>query len=286
MISVSILAVGLVTMIGTIYSLNAAHQGEREDAMVQQLANTMVERVMGSNFATLGQSVLPSVSPDQNAWCWQRRATLLPSQVALQFGQTDASGAVLTQPVHPPLMENVPAGPNQATSDLLLLGVESSLSGLKGLRVYVEYYNMNILLNQQAQNGTAVYPHTAWIAEVGDPTQTDPTTSPPTFSAGSTATYVPATVGPAPPGLTTPLNVFEPEYSGVTPITASAAGTTAALTPIQINVVAVSNPNALADIQSAMTRNSAIMVRILVFWISWRGDKRWHEITVMRRGDS
>jgi len=180
MISVCILAAALITMMGTIYSLNTAHQGEREDAIVQQLANTMVERVMGANFATLGQAILPTVTPDQNAWSWQRRATLLPTQVAQQFGQIDMTTAVLTQPVNPPLMENVPASnPNQATSDLVLLGLEPSVTGLNGLRVYLEYYNMNILLNQQALavatppvGKTDNWPHWAWVSQVGDPTQT------------------------------------------------------------------------------------------------------------------
>jgi type II secretory pathway pseudopilin PulG len=294
MISVAILATALATMMGTIFSLNTAHQGEREDAIVQQLANTMVERVMGANFATLGQSILPTVAADQNAWSWQRRATLLPTVVAQEFNQIDSTGAVLTQPVNPPLMENVPASnPNQATSDLVLLGIEPSVSGLQGLRVYLEYYNMNILLNQQALAVATPpaaqannWPHWAWVSEVGDPTLTDPTQSPPLFNPGSTATYVPATVGPAPATLTPPLNIFQPEYSGVATINPSAVGTLPAASPIQINVVAVTNSNALADVQSAMTRNSAVMVRILVFWVSWHGDKRWHEITVIRRGDS
>lgn len=286
MISVAILATALATMMGTIYSLNTAHQGEREDAIVQQLANTMVERVMGANFATLGQSILPTVTPDQNAWSWQRRATLLPTIVAQQFGQVDSTGAVLTQPVNPPLMENVPASnPNQATSDLVLLGLEPSVSGLQGLRVYLEYYNMNILLDQQAQSTATANPHAVWVSEVGDPTLTDPTQNPPLFNPGSTATYVPATVGTAPATLTPPLNIFQPEYSGVAPINPSVPGMLPAVSPVQINVVSVTNSTALADIQSAMTRNSAVMVRILVFWVSWHGDKRWHEITVVRRGD-
>jgi type II secretory pathway pseudopilin PulG len=296
MISVCVLATALVTMMGTIYSLNAAHQGEREDAIAQQLANSMVERVMGANFATLGQSILPTVAADQNAWSWQRRATLLPTAVALEFGQTDSTGAALTQPVNPPLQEYVPTsvpGTQNYTSDLVALGIEPAPSGLTGLRVYVEYYNMDILLNQQAlslTNPAPAYsdnwPHWAWVSQVGDPTQTDPTTSPPTFLPASTPTYIPAVVGTAPATLTPPLNIFQPEYSGVTPIYPSVTGLLPALSPVQINVVAVTNANALADVQSAMTRNSAVMVRILVFWVTWKGGHRWHEITVIRRGDS
>jgi hypothetical protein len=303
MISVIILATALITMMGSIYSLNTAHQREREDAIVQQLANTMVERVMGANFATLGQSVLPSVSLDQNAWSWQRRATLLPANVAIEFQQTSdpMNITALTQPVNPPLMENVdPAAPYYATSDLIKQGLEPSLSGLTGLRVYVEYYNMNILLNQQALTQQASSPpaslnpiawaRQSWVSMVGDPTLTDPTTSPPTFPAASTATFVPLTVGPAPATLATPLNIFQPEYSGVTPIVSSTNDplhpTLPALAPVQINLVAVTNANALADVQAAMNQNSATLVRVLVFWVSWRGDKRWHEVTVIRRGDS
>ena len=289
LISVGILATALVTMIGSIFSLHLAHESEREDAVVQQLANAMVERVMGANFATLGQSILATVTPDQNAWSWQRRATLMPNQVQLEFGQTDNSGAALTVPVNPPLSEHIPTPtsvqPN-FTNDLISLGIEPGLSGLNGLRVYVEYYNMNILLNQQGLSTSTASPHTVWVSEVGDPTLTDPTTSPPTFKAGSAATYVPTTVGPVPSSQTPPLNIFQPEYSGVTPIASSAPPLQPAVNPVQINLVAPNNASALADIQAAMNLNSAVMVRILVFWVAQNGGGRWHEVVIMRRGDS
>jgi prepilin-type N-terminal cleavage/methylation domain-containing protein len=272
MISVAVLSVALATMLGTIFSLHNAHQGERDEAQVQQICNTMVERVMGANFSTLGQMVSASIQQDQNAWSWQRRATLIPSVWQIEFGQVTSLGATLTQPMNPPLMENVPTSdPNYATRDLMALGLETQLTGLNGLRIYLEYYNVNLFsdLANLAALPSPPSPHAAWVCEVGDPTLTDPTTN--TIPAAAN----PVTFPTFKLSTNTPTDVFHPEFSGGT-------WNGGAANPTQINLVQPVPTDLFTLVQRV---NDAVLVRILVFWIASNGGQRWHEVTIMRRNN-
>ena len=232
MIAMALLATGMVAVLSNVYSLNAAQIAGREEAKVQILANQMIERVMGANFVSLGQAIGASIQADQNAWSWHRRATCAPGTLA---------------PVNLPMAENIPASdPTYATRDLVALGLEDKPSGVKDLRVYLEYYSMNVMTDLANAANAGLAPLAAWKAEVGDVTKTDPTTSPPT---------IPAAASP-----TTATSIFPPENS-------SGAG-------------AID----LGNIKSNTTsQNDAVLVRILVFWTANAGGPRWHEVAIVRR---
>jgi type II secretory pathway pseudopilin PulG len=255
MIAMAVMAVALTAAAGNIVSLNQAHTAQREEAAVQVIANQLIERIMGANFAQLGQAIPVNLQADQNAWSWQRRATPLPATIAVAYNQFDAMGAALATPLNPPLGE-YGAAPQFATQDLVQLGIESQLSGISNLRVYVEYYSMNIMNDMLAyQNaailspGTALTQRTAWLAEVGNNFVTDPTTA-----------SFPAACFPTPFNGT---NIYFPECS--------VTGTVAT----QINLQQPAVPTT--------SQNDAILVRILVFWVSAAQGQRWHEVCVVRR---
>jgi len=254
-IAMAIMSVALFAAAGNIMSLNQAHAAQREEAAVQVIANQIIERIMGATFAQLGQSIAPTIQADQNAWSWQRRATPLPAAAAIAFGQV-TGGIAWTTPVNPPMAEYGSAA-QYATQDLVQLGIEGSQSGISNLRVYVEYYSMNImndLLAYQiaaiASPAAAMTQRTAWMAEVGNIYATDPTTSTPTFPTSCIPTpYLGA-------------NIFFPE---------SATGTLST----QINLLQPAVPTT--------SQNDAVLVRVLVFWVSQAKGERWHEVWVVRR---
>ncbi len=232
MIAMALLATAMVAVLSNVYSLNAAQIAGREEAKIQILANQMIERVMGANFVSMGQAISATIQADQNAWSWHRRATCAPGTTA---------------PVNLPLAENIPAtDPTYATRDLVALGLEDKPSGIKDLRIYLEYYSMNIMTDLANAANAGQDPRATWKAEVGDVTKTDPTTSPPT---------VPATASP-----TTASAIFPPENSS--------------------GVGAID----LGNIKSNTTsQNDAVLVRIVVFWTANAGGPRWHEVAIVRR---
>jgi prepilin-type N-terminal cleavage/methylation domain-containing protein len=281
-IAMAVMAVALFAAASNILSLNQAHAAQREEASVQVIANQLIERIMGSNFSQLGQAISAASQADQNAWSWQRRATPLPAAIAIQFGQVSVAAGPsvaatpLTAPLNPPLGE-YGTDPMYATTDLVQLGIEGQPSGISNLRVYLEYYSMNIMNDLQAYQtaaianpATAMTQRTAWTAEVGnifltDPTQVAippyPTPSPGSFppTVTSSAPY-PASCLPTPYG---GANIFFPESA------------TGANNMSQINL--------LQPVVPTTSQNDAVLVRILIFWVSQAQGQRWHEVWVVRR---
>jgi prepilin-type N-terminal cleavage/methylation domain-containing protein len=308
MIATAVMAVALFAAAGNLLSLSQAHAAQREDAAVQILANQIIERIMGATFAQLGQAIPANIQADQNAWSWQRRATPLPAAVAIAYGQVSAPGVALTAPINPPMGEYGfdPANPTDnpalpinpayamyATTDLVQLGLESQLSGISNLRVYLEYYSMNILNDMQAWQQAAVaspssamatMQRTSWMTEVGNVFLTDPTQIPipivPAPAAGafpplvtSNAPYISLPAYTAPPySATTPACLPAP-YSGTNIFFPESASGSNGMTQINLTQPAV----------PTTSQNDAVMVRVLIFWVSYAQGQRWHEVCVVRR---
>jgi prepilin-type N-terminal cleavage/methylation domain-containing protein len=292
MIATAVMAVALFAAAGNLLSLSQAHAAQREDAAVQILANQLIERIMGATFAQLGQAIPANIQADQNAWSWQRRATPLPAAVAIAYGQVSAPNVALTAPINPPLGE-YGTDPMYATADLVQLGIEGQLSGISNLRVYLEYYSMNILNDMQAwqqaaiaspSSATATMQRTSWMTEVGNVFLTDPTQIPipivPAPAAGafpplvtSIAPYISAPAFTAPPySATTPACLPAP-YSGTNIFFPESASGSNGMTQINLTQPAV----------PTTSQNDAVMVRVLIFWVSYAQGQRWHEVCVVRR---
>lgn len=159
-----------MVMCGNLYSLNEAHKSAREDAKVQELAQLIGERLMGANWNSLGQDV--ALQTDHNAWSWHRRATAMPAGFWV-LGQKKS-------PVNLPLEEN--PSPADANRNLISLGLVSGQTGIKNLKVYLEYYQMDVAGNVMENVRNSVIngktPREAWAIECGDPVMgTAPTTT-------------------------------------------------------------------------------------------------------------
>ncbi len=118
MIALVVLVVAIGAMLSTIVNLDHAHRAAKETATAQRLAQVMVERFQGASWHSLGQTAQP--------WSWHRR--------------DDAAA------LNPPLTDDN-ADP---ASSLQALGILDGSSGLAGLRVYVEYYAMELFQNGDA----------------------------------------------------------------------------------------------------------------------------------------
>jgi type II secretory pathway pseudopilin PulG len=151
MIAVAILASALSMVGGVMYTLHQGRAAVDEEVKVQAIAQIMTERLQGARWDDLGRD-LDSV-PGRNAWSWHRRATR-------QVAYSDTM-------VVPPLQEKAAA----ATNDLIQQGILTEPSGVRELKVYVEYYQMKIvesvadLLSQSTNRD----PQQIWKAAVGDP---------------------------------------------------------------------------------------------------------------------
>lgn len=277
MIAVAVLSVALLAAASNIMSLNQAHAAQREDAAVQVIANQLIERIMGATFSQLGQAVPQTIQADQNAWSWQRRATPLPAAVAIQYNEISGGGAV-TAPINPPMGE-YGTDPMYATTDLVQLGIEGQQSGISNLRVYLEYYSMNVMNDMMAYQtaaiaspttATATMQRTSWMAEVGNVFLTDPTQNPiPIVPAPSAGSFPPAVTGSGP----YPTTCYPTPYSGTNIYFPESASSSTSMT--QLNLLQPAVPTT--------SQNDAVMVRVLVFWVSAAKGQRWHEICVVRR---
>jgi prepilin-type N-terminal cleavage/methylation domain-containing protein len=165
LISVAILATVLTVLAGNVFTLSVVRQDAKEEAIVHELLTNLVERVQGENLANLGarndnQSHL-------NAWSWHRRLTP-------RWPETIAG-------VNPPMTEVTPTAPipnvadetnvqpfsnyllpvydNSVPPRLISPGLLSQRSGIKDLKVYLEYYRQNVLLSAMLN---ATEPHKTW----------------------------------------------------------------------------------------------------------------------------
>jgi len=174
MVAVAILATALSIMLGTIYTMHQSRAAIDEEIKVQAIAQNLVERMQGARWDDLGKDV-PGYT-GHNAWSWHRRAT---RQLAIS-----------------PTMINGPMQDDAASDydDLTKLGLLTERSGVPGLRVYLEYYQMKVMdvVATRMTDSPTLEPRKVWVALVGDPVQG---TAPTDASNTDTQVYLPEALG-------------------------------------------------------------------------------------------
>lgn len=165
LISVAILATVLTVLAGNVFTLSVVRQVAKEEAIVQELLTSLVERVQGENLASLGSRNINQ--SHLNAWSWHRR---------LQPRWPETTSGVI-----PPMTEVTPTAPVPAIANetnvqpfanyllpvydssvpprLISPGLLAQRSGVRDLRVYLEYYRQNIILSAMLD---ATEPHRTW----------------------------------------------------------------------------------------------------------------------------
>jgi type II secretory pathway pseudopilin PulG len=165
MLSIAILATVLTVLAANVSTLSIVRQVAKEEAIVHELMTNLVERVQGESLANLGSR--NSNLGHLNAWSWHRR--LHP-----RWPET-ASGVI------PPMTEDTPTAPVPAVANetnvlpftnyllpvydssvpprLISPGLLAQRSGIKDLKVYLEYYRQNVLLSAMLD---ATEPHRTW----------------------------------------------------------------------------------------------------------------------------
>ncbi len=167
MIAIVILASALSVAIGTIFTLHQGRAALEEELKAQAIAQVMVERLQGASWDSLGKYM--DAVPGHNAWSWHRRATK-------QLVFTPSMDPTVT----PPMQEKA----KRPEDDLIALGILSSPSGVRNLKVYLEYYQMrlvervNELMAAEDKAGDSEEvkakkrnPGLIWREAVGDPIQ-------------------------------------------------------------------------------------------------------------------
>jgi type II secretory pathway pseudopilin PulG len=151
MIAVAILASALSMVGGVLYTMHQARAAIDEEIKVQAIAQVMTERLQGARWDDLGRDLADV--PGRNAWSWHRRATK-------QVAYSDTM-------VVPPLQEQAAA----ETNDLVKLGILSEPSGVPGLQIYLEYYQMELVekIAERLAATPSVDPRKVWTEAVGDP---------------------------------------------------------------------------------------------------------------------
>lgn len=166
MLSIAILATVLTVLAANVSTLSIVRQVAKEEAIVHELMTNLVERVQGESLANLG-SRNPNLS-HLNAWSWHRR--LHP-----RWPETAPTGVI------EPMTEDAPTAPVPAIANetnvmpftnyllpvydsstpprLISPGLLSQRSGIKDLKVYLEYYRQNVLLSAMLN---ATDPHRTW----------------------------------------------------------------------------------------------------------------------------
>jgi prepilin-type N-terminal cleavage/methylation domain-containing protein len=156
MISIAIMASALAMVGGLMFTLHQGRSMIDEEIKVQAIAQIITERLQGARWDDLGRDIADY--PNRNSWSWHRRATkqlaIVPSMNPL---------------VTPPMQEKAA----RAVDDLVKCGILTEPSGVRNLKVYLEYYQMK-LIDQMSISMAAVPtpdPRRVWAAAVGDPMQ-------------------------------------------------------------------------------------------------------------------
>ena len=122
MVSIAVLLIAVMGILGAIGNLNRWDNSERDVNQVQQLARVMAERIQGGTWANLGQTIEP--------WSWHRRQVPRPGKTTTKvppLTETDTT----TQTIN---------GQSLQVNNLIGLGIIASPTGLKNLKVFIEYY--------------------------------------------------------------------------------------------------------------------------------------------------
>jgi len=161
MVSAVMLATALIVLAASIYTLDRTHAGNRELAKAQDIAQIMAERIQGASWELLGNPTQP--------WSWSRRKWRDPALPADENRAEDDAETAAQVPLH----EGTPTAPADLDHDIVqpLLGIndprvlafplaeqEGRLarcpavlkepSGLEGLKVYVEYYALDLAIDR------------------------------------------------------------------------------------------------------------------------------------------
>lgn len=166
MISIAILATVLTVLAANVSTLSVVRQLAKEEAIVQELLTSLVERVQGESLSNLGSR--NTNQSHLNAWSWHRRMTP-------RWPETGVDA------VNPPMTEETPAAPVPALANatnvlpftnyllpvydgavpprLISPGLLSQRSGIKNLKVYLEYYRQDVMLVSLLN---ATEPHKSW----------------------------------------------------------------------------------------------------------------------------
>lgn len=161
MIAVAILATALSVVGATIFTMHQGRAAIDEEIKVQAIAQTMVERLQGARWEDLGRDL--SSYPGRNAWSWHRRATK-------QLAYTPPSDFPRPLRDQAPLKEH----------DLQESGLLTEFSGIPGVEIYLEYYQMAVMdqMSQRLRDNPKLDPRAVWTELVGDPkTGTSPTSN-------------------------------------------------------------------------------------------------------------
>ena len=141
MVALAILSFAVIAMMGNIATLDRAHRAAKETAVAQQLAQVLAERFQGATWHTLGQGA--------EHWSYHRR-------------QRAGAG-------NPPLSEtDATTVAGVRVNNLEGLGLLTAPSGLRDLKVYVEYYAMGLC--QDAGGAWQIAAGPAFRARLADPT--------------------------------------------------------------------------------------------------------------------
>lgn len=165
MISVAILATVLTVLAANVSTLSIVRQVAKEEAIVQEVMTGLIERIQGEALSNLG--VRNDGISHLNAWSWHRR-------MHPRFPENKTG-------VIPPMTEEQPTAPIPSIADptnvlpftnyllpvydksnppqLISPGLLSQQSGIKDLKVYLEYYNQSVMLNDLL---SAPEPHKTW----------------------------------------------------------------------------------------------------------------------------
>lgn len=163
MIAIAILATALSIVGGTMYTMQQGRTAMDEEIKVQAIAQVMTERLQGARWDDLGKDVSTYVG--RNAWSWHRRATK-----QLVYAPT------MDPTITPPMQEKAA----RKVDDLIEQGIITDPSGVRNLKVYLEYYQMKLTesLNTRLVNDPTLDPRQVWMETVGDPIRGIPPSGP------------------------------------------------------------------------------------------------------------
>jgi prepilin-type N-terminal cleavage/methylation domain-containing protein len=124
MIAVAVMCIGMFGVLSMIPTLSKTREGALDLVTIRQMATTVAERIQGTAWKDLAGSRVDQTSGtfNYNAWSLPR--------------YRDA-----TTPVNPPLTETA-TDPNH---NLITAGIIKGRSGIPDVKIYLEYYNGNII---------------------------------------------------------------------------------------------------------------------------------------------
>jgi prepilin-type N-terminal cleavage/methylation domain-containing protein len=126
MVAMTVLAVGLMAVVGQIAPLNSQRQFTKDTQLAQTLVKAIGERIATAPFESLRTDTLP--------WTYVRQLPLSDNSLPPQLTPETSAGTTC-QPVRPLDETSAVAGNN-----LLTQGLATQPTGLMNLQVFIEYY--------------------------------------------------------------------------------------------------------------------------------------------------